>query len=67
MVPAQETWRFEILAVASKGCTRKYPTLNRTPVPSLFVMLAARKFRLAQLIPSVIELYEATPITPDVT
>jgi len=30
-------------------------------------MLVACKFRVAQLVPSVIELYEATHITPDVT
>ena len=30
-------------------------------------MLAAYKFRVSQLIPSVIELYEATQIIPDVT
>jgi hypothetical protein len=42
------------------------PTLNRTAVP-LFVMLVACKVRVAQLIPSVIELYEATQITSDVT
>jgi len=50
-----------------KAVYANIPTLNRTPVPSLFVMLAACKFRVAQLIPSVIELYEATQITPDVT
>jgi hypothetical protein len=51
----------------AKAVNANIPTLNRTPVPTLFVMLAACKFRVAQLIPSVIELYEATQITPDVT
>jgi hypothetical protein len=51
----------------AKAAKVNMPTLNRTSVSSSFAMLAACKFRVAQLIPWVIQLYEATQITPDVT
>jgi hypothetical protein len=51
----------------AKAVNANIPILNRTSVPSVFSMLAACKFRVAQLVSSVIELYEATQITLDVT